>query len=98
MPKFSKKSVEKLLTCDARLIAIMQTAILETDFTIICGVRGQKEQDLAFKQGKSKLRYPKSKHNSIPSLAVDIAPYPLDWNNIQAFDDLSKVIKRIAHE
>lgn len=42
--------------------------------------------------GKTK----KSKHNYSPSLAVDIAPYPIDWNNIQRFKDLAKVVESAA--
>lgn len=34
----------------------------------------------------------KSKHNYSPSLAVDIAPYPIDWNNIQRFKDVAKIV------
>jgi hypothetical protein len=38
-----------------------------------------------FRQGKSKLRAGQSKHNSDPSRAVDVAPYPIDWNNMHRF-------------
>lgn len=38
----------------------------------------------------------KSKHNYSPSLAVDIAPYPIDWNNIQRFKDMAKVVLQCA--
>lgn len=44
--------------------------------------------------GKSK----KSKHNYLPSLAVDVAPYPIDWNNIQRFKDMAKIIIESAKE
>lgn len=35
----------------------------------------------AYAKGASKVRYPNGKHNKAPSLAVDIAPYPIDWSN-----------------
>ena len=38
----------------------------------------------------------KSKHNYSPSLAVDIAPYPIDWNNIQRFKDMAKIVLQSA--
>jgi len=44
--------------------------------------------------GKSK----KSKHNYLPSLAVDVAPYPIDWNNIQRFKDMAKSYIESAKE
>jgi hypothetical protein len=48
------------------------------DFKILCGHREEKEQNEAFNKGNSKLKWPQSKHNSLPSLAVDIAPFPVN--------------------
>ena len=33
-------------------------------------------------------------HNSFPSMAVDIVPYPVDWENIHRFNELSDVMKK----
>jgi peptidoglycan L-alanyl-D-glutamate endopeptidase CwlK len=55
------------------------------DITVLCGHRGKAEQDDAFARKTSKLTWPHSKHNKTPSMAVDIAPYPLDWNDREAF-------------
>ena len=56
-----------------------------------CGLHGDLraaatriEQDELQRTGKSQLRYPKSKHNvdaSPLSLAIDVIPYPVDWND-----------------
>lgn len=40
----------------------------------------------------------KSKHNYYPSKAVDVVPYPLDWNNLESFKLLGSVVKRKAME
>ena len=40
---------------------------------------------MAFLRGNSKVQFPNSKHNSLPSLAVDAAPYPIDWNDKKRF-------------
>lgn len=40
----------------------------------------------------------KSKHNYFPSKAVDVVPYPLDWNDIDRFKLLGSVVKRKAME
>lgn len=40
----------------------------------------------------------KSKHNYYPSKAVDVVPYPLDWNDIDSFKLLASVVKRKAME
>ena len=43
-------------------------------------------------------RAKKSNHNYLPSKAVDVVPYPLDWNDISAFKKLGEVVKRKAKE
>jgi len=96
MPKFSIASKKRLETCDPRLQEICEEAIKEFDFMVLCGHRDKKEQDEAFQKGNSKLKWPKSKHNSNPSLAVDLAPYPLDWKDIQRFKDLAAVMHKVA--
>ena len=77
---------------------ILKEAIHIYDFSVLCGHRGKDEQNLAYKKGFSKLKFPESKHNSIPSRAVDIAPYPIDWDDHKRFYELAGIIKGIAHE
>lgn len=77
------------------------------DFSVTCGVRSKEDQDKAFREKKSKVRYPNSKHNLKPgqewSLAVDIIPYfpnpnkRYDWNDLLAFARLAGVIFAVAH-
>lgn len=78
--KLSKKSKERLETCDDRLIIIVSDVLKVMDITILCGHRGKEEQEKAFSEGKSRAHFGQSKHNSYPSLAVDIAPYPINWD------------------
>jgi peptidoglycan LD-endopeptidase CwlK len=96
--KFGKRSLEKLETCHEDLQAIANELIKELDVTILCGHRGEKEQNSAFINGKSKLQFPNSKHNKLPSLAIDIAPYPIDFGNIGKFLDMCKRVERIAEK
>lgn len=96
MPKFSKTSLKHLKTCDERLQLIMNHAINIVDFSIICGHRDKQTQDSLFKQGKSMVKWPNSKHNSLPSKAIDIIPYPVNWNDFVAFENLAKIIKDTA--
>lgn len=81
MPNFSQSSLNKLSTCDERLQLICKEVIKIFDFTILVGHRNEAEQNEAFTKGFSKLRWPNGKHNSLPSKAIDIAPYPTDWND-----------------
>ena len=75
MPRFGRKSNSNLNTADPKLIRLMDEAIKYVDFGVVCGVRSEKEQNKAFAEGKSKVQYPNSKHNLVPSLAVDIVPW-----------------------
>ena len=56
------------------------------------------EQEAAFQAGTSPLHYPHSKHNRSPSLAVDVAPSPLNWENLKAFDKFAEVVFATAKE
>lgn len=96
MPKFSNRSVRALATCHPDLQRLFNEVIKTRDCAVLFGLRGKEEQDMLFAAGKSKLRYPHSKHNKQPSLAVDIVPLPLDWNNIAAFEDFAKFVKKTA--
>lgn len=85
MPRFSSRSLERLETCDPRLQAIFNVVIRNFDCTILEGYRGEEAQNEAYRAGKSTLKYPESKHNRRPSLAVDVAPYPIDWDDTERF-------------
>ena len=80
MYKLSKKSQERLETCDERLITIVRDVCKVMDVTVLCGHRGKEEQEKAFNEGKSRAHFGQSYHNASPSLAVDIAPYPINWD------------------
>lgn len=79
MYKLSNSSLMKLSTCDTRLQELFQEAIKYSpiDFGITEGHRGIEDQKKYYKEGKSKIDgvNQKGKHNSFPSLAVDIACY-----------------------
>jgi peptidoglycan L-alanyl-D-glutamate endopeptidase CwlK len=97
MPNFSQKSRELLAGCDLKLQEICCRAIEIIDFTIITGYRNKEDQDKAFQEGKSEEIYPNSKHNIYPSRAVDIAPYPVDWNDSARFYFLAGIIMGLAY-
>ena len=97
MPKYSNTSVARLATAHPKLQEIFNEAIKIVDITILEGHRGEESQNKAFAEGKSKLRYPDSKHNAFPSQAVDFAPFPIDWNDSERFYHAIGIIKGIAH-
>jgi hypothetical protein len=67
------------------------------DITVLCGYRGQAEQDAAVARGVSKTAWPRSKHNRVPSDAVDVAPYPIDWKDVARFAALHAYVAGAAH-
>ena len=46
------------------------------------------KQEAAYKAGRSFSQYPQSAHNWLPSHAVDLAPYPIDWDNLARFKEM----------
>lgn len=114
MPKFSKRSKDNLATADIKLQQLFNAVIEEFDCTVIYGHRTPEEQFELFKKGREKKdswgvktgktvtnldgSIKKSKHNYYPSKAVDVVPFPLDWNDIKAFELLAKVVKEKALE
>jgi peptidoglycan L-alanyl-D-glutamate endopeptidase CwlK len=76
MFSFSKNSQTALATCNKDIQAICNELIKIYDFSVIFGYRGAEEQNAAYSRKDSQLKYPLSKHNKKPSVAVDIIPYP----------------------
>jgi peptidoglycan L-alanyl-D-glutamate endopeptidase CwlK len=98
MPWFSEKSRDRLDSCHRDLQLVCEAVIPFYDFTVLEGRRSNERQEELFRQGKSKLRAGESKHNERPSLAVDIAPYPIDWNDANRFFLLAGMMFQAASE
>ena len=111
MPKFGPKSQACLETCHPRIQRVLNRAIAEVpadlDFSIICGVRPKEDQEQAVIDGTSWLHWPDGKHNVDPdnprdpehpdkAHAVDLVPFPVDWDDHARFVALSEAIKWIA--
>ena len=103
MPRFSRISAERLLTCHPDLIAIFNEVVKHVDISIVCGHRGEKEQNEAFNSGHSQRRYPNSFHNYIPSVAIDVMLWHqqephVRWDDIVGAAWLAGYVQRIADE
>ena len=44
----------------------------------------------------SKLKFPESKHNQMPSMAADVVLYPIDWDDTQRFYMFVGIVRGIA--
>ena len=67
------------------------------DVSILCGHRGEVEQNEAYAAGNG-VRWPTSRHNRHPSTAVDVAPYPIDWQDEGRFYKMAALAFEIAIE
>lgn len=98
MPVLGKRSKKLLKDADPRIVEILEEAIKHYDFSVIETHRSNERQEELYKNGKTKVRAGGSKHNAYPSLAVDIAPYPIDWDDINRFVYLAGVVQTIANQ
>ena len=79
MPEFSDRSKETLGSCVDSMQRLFNEVIKHVDCTILSGRRGEEEQNILYWKRLSKKKFPESKHNTLPSLAVDVMAYPVDW-------------------
>lgn len=96
MAEFTRRSQSKLDTCDERLQRLFAAVVEYVDCTVIIGHRPQEAQDRAFELKLSKLKWPLSKHNSTPSKAIDVAPYPINWDDRARFYYFGGFVKAMA--
>ena len=83
MPRFGKRSKERLSTCDKDLQMVFNEVIKYVDCTVTCGHRGKEDQNKAVEEGRSKVKFPKGRHNSSPSRAVDVYRWPVDFKDLE---------------
>ena len=92
MPRFGKRSRDRLRGVDIRLVNVLNEVVKYFDITVIEGLRSQARQNELVAQGKSKTKF--GKH--VQGKAVDIAPYPIDWDARDDFHYLGGFVLGIA--
>ena len=92
MYRFGKKSKERLKGVDSNLVKVLNELIKIMDVTIIEGVRSKERQEQLLAQGKTKTKY--SKH--ITGKAVDLAPYPINWEDREMFHYMGGMLRGIG--
>ena len=98
MYSYSKWSTERLASAHSDLQHLFNEVIKVIDCTIVYGHRTEAEQEEMVRKGYSKLTFPNSNHNKVPSLAVDAVPYPIDWNDRERFVYFAGIVKGIASQ
>lgn len=96
MITLGKGSRAELVTCAPPIVVLVEDVAAfvpaKFDFSVVCGWRGEADQNKAFAEKRSSKRWPDSMHNvTLPdgrpfSLAVDVVPYDVDlkapaWND-----------------
>jgi len=94
MPRFGKRSKQRLKGVDTKLVNVLNELVKIMDVTIIEGLRSQERQDELVAKGASKTRY--SKH--IQGKAVDLAPYPIDWEDRERFHYMGGMVRGIGQQ
>lgn len=87
--KLGQRSLDRLSGVNSSLVAVLKKACesMPFDITVLEGVRSYERQQELLKQGATKVSV--SRHMS--GNAIDIAPYPIDWEDTKRF-------KQMAHE
>ena len=97
MPKFGKRSKERLATWDERLQRVFNEVINYVDCSVLEGHRNEERQNQLYEEGKTKVKYPNGRHNASPSRACDVVPYPVDWNDRERFHLFAGFVLGIAY-
>ena len=83
---------ERLKDVDPRLVKLVTDYAAHVDVVVICGHRGESEQNACYENGTSKAKFPYSAHNKLPSIGVDISP-TFDGGKTIPWRDLDKWVK-----
>ena len=67
------KHIDRLDSCHPDLQKLLKAMGEEMDLQIIFGYRDETDQNEAYRRGNTSFKFPNSKHNLIPSMAVDAA-------------------------
>jgi len=94
--KLGTRSLQNLSGVHPDMVAVVKRAIeiTEQDFTVIEGIRNVSRQRELYKAGKSTTM--NSRH--ITGHAVDMVPWPVDWNDLERFEVMSEAMKKAAEE
>ncbi len=93
---FSESSYARLKTCHPDLIRLFERVLQIHNCTVVCGHRNEADQSEAVRTGNSKTPWPESKHNSNPSMAVDVVPFPILWDEPKRFIYFAGIVKGVA--
>lgn len=94
--KLGQRSLDRLKGVNPSLVAVFKRACetMPFDVTVLEGLRSYERQQELLKQGATKVSV--SRHMS--GNALDIAPYPIDWNDLERFQIVAEHMFKAAEE
>lgn len=101
--KFSKQSEQRLTGLNPKLVQVVRLALQRTkqDFLVLEGLRTPQRQRELYNQGRTtpgKIVTWTMKSNHLTGNAVDLVPYPVDWNTVEKFDQIALAMFSAANE
>lgn len=94
--KLGQRSLDRLKGVNPSLVAVFKRACetMPFDVTVLEGLRSYERQQELLMKGATKVSV--SRHMS--GNALDIAPYPIDWNDLERFQIVAEHMFKAAQE
>ena len=96
MYKFGSRSRKQMENIHPDLKKVLNEVIKYVDCSVLEGQRSAERQNKLFEEGRTKVKYPNGRHNANPSRAVDVVPYPIDWDDRERFHLFAGFVLGIA--
>ena len=96
MYKFGSRSRKQMENIHPDLKKVLNEVIKYVDCSVLEGQRSAERQNKLFAEGRTKVKYPHGRHNANPSRAVDVVPYPIDWDDRERFHLFAGFVLGIA--
>lgn len=97
--RYGPASLGRIKTCHPDLQRLAYEVEKVVEASCVFGHRTKPEQDEAFRLGRSTVRWPNSRHNRMPSMAIDLAPWvnnKIPWEDREKFRAFGGLIIGIA--
>ena len=101
MPKLTAPAQKRLNAAHPLLIKLFTACLADPKcprFTVLDSQRDRQAQERAFSLGHSKAHFGQSAHNWTPALALDVVPYPIDWDDLPRFKVLGAFVEAKARQ
>ena len=96
MYKFGSRSRKQMENIHPDLKKVLNEVIKHVDCSVLEGHRSGERQNKLFEEGRTNVKYPNGRHNANPSRAVDVVPYPIDWDDRERFHLFAGFVLGIA--